>query len=356
MNRDIKISVIVPVYNVEKYIKQCLESIVNQTYRNLEVIVVNDGTKDNSMEIVEEFLSDKRIKVINKENGGLSSARNRGIEEATGDYISFVDSDDYLKLNMYEILINNLNNEDILVFNYTRVDNRTNNIQKEKYLDTRYLCNLSSNESYLYSELENVCWNKLYKIEYIKKNKFSFLEILYEDAFWKVETIFSTSKIKLIDEALYYYRINRKDSIMELGKNFNKGFYEKQLKSYQLILKKIDNFIKKNKNNLNQNKLIYLIIERESWRAKLEGKVNFIELNRFLEFYLSVQKEINLDEKIILLKKLNKLLKSSDVIEIKNLNYFRIIYWRNRILDLNFIRKRMKLYIKRRIFSILSKE
>ena len=96
-----KVSVIVPVYNVEKYLKQCLDSIVNQTYKNLEIIIVNDGTKDNSMKIVEEYLQDKRIKVINKENGGLSSARNRGIEEATGEYISFVDSDDYIDLNLW---------------------------------------------------------------------------------------------------------------------------------------------------------------------------------------------------------------------------------------------------------------
>ena len=98
--QQLKISVIVPVYNVEKYLKQCLDSIVNQTYKNLEIIIVNDGTKDNSMKIVEEYLQDKRIKVINKENGGLSSARNIGIKEATGDYISFIDSDDYISLNM----------------------------------------------------------------------------------------------------------------------------------------------------------------------------------------------------------------------------------------------------------------
>ena len=199
MAKNIKISVIVPVYNVEKYIRQCLESIINQTYKNLEIIIVNDGTRDNSMKIVEEYLSDERIKVINKENGGLASARNRGIEEVTGEYISFVDSDDYLKTSMYEILIKNLSNEDIVVFNYARVDDKTNKIQREKYLDTSFLDNISIEKKYLYSELENVCWNKLYKTEYIRKNKFKFLEILYEDAVWKVETMFLTSNIKLID-------------------------------------------------------------------------------------------------------------------------------------------------------------
>ena len=110
-----KISVIIPVYGVEKYIRQCLDSVINQTYKNLEIIIVNDGTKDNSMKIVEEYLDDERIKVINKENGGLSSARNRGMEEATGEYISFVDSDDWLDLKMYEELCSQINNENILI-------------------------------------------------------------------------------------------------------------------------------------------------------------------------------------------------------------------------------------------------
>lgn len=118
----IKISVIIPVYGVEKYIRQCLESVIKQTYKNLEIIVVNDGTKDNSMKIVEEYLVDERIKVINKENGGISSARNRGIEEATGEYVSFVDSDDWLEIDLYERIVQILegNKVDIIVFNYNR--------------------------------------------------------------------------------------------------------------------------------------------------------------------------------------------------------------------------------------------
>lgn len=348
MAKNIKISVIVPVYNVEKYIRQCLESIINQTYKNLEIIIVNDGTRDNSMKIVEEYLSDERIKVINKENGGLASARNRGIEEVTGEYISFVDSDDYLKTSMYEILIKNLSNEDIVVFNYARVDDKTNKIQREKYLDTSFLDNISIEKKYLYSELENVCWNKLYKTEYIRKNKFKFLEILYEDAVWKVETMFLTSNIKLIDETFYYYRINRKDSIMELGKKFNKNFYEKQIQAYQIIFQKIDNFIKENKNSIIKGKLIYLIAERESWRAKLDGTINLEELNKPLKLFLTNSLKINLNEKNILVQKINKILKSKDIVKIVGLSYFDKIYWKNGIIDIDFFRKRIKLWIKRK--------
>lgn len=128
----IKISVIIPVYGVEKYIRQCLESVIKQTYKNLEIIVVNDGTKDNSMKIVEEYLVDERIKVINKENGGISSARNRGIEEATGEYVSFVDSDDWLEIDLYERIVQILegNKVDIIVFNYNRYSENKKNTEE----------------------------------------------------------------------------------------------------------------------------------------------------------------------------------------------------------------------------------
>ena len=100
------ISVIIPVYGVEKYIAQCLESVINQTYKNLEIIVVNDGTKDRSAEIAKKYAAqDSRIKVYDFENGGISVARNRGLEIATGDYISYIDSDDWLDKRMYETLL-----------------------------------------------------------------------------------------------------------------------------------------------------------------------------------------------------------------------------------------------------------
>ena len=97
------ISVIIPIYNVEKYLEKCIQSIINQTYRNLEIILVDDGSTDSSGEIADKYKKlDNRVKVIHKINGGLSDARNKGCEIATGEYISFIDSDDYIDLNMYE--------------------------------------------------------------------------------------------------------------------------------------------------------------------------------------------------------------------------------------------------------------
>lgn len=127
-----KVSIIIPVYNVEKYIRQCLESVINQTYKNIEIIVINDGTKDGSMKIVEEYLEDKRIKIINKNNGGLSSARNKGIEEATGEYIYFLDSDDWIEKDTIEVLVKNSKDVDIIEANFFYFDEITKIKEKNK--------------------------------------------------------------------------------------------------------------------------------------------------------------------------------------------------------------------------------
>ena len=158
---NIKISVIIPVYNVEKYIGQCLDSIVNQTYKNLEIIIVNDGTKDNSMRVVEKYLSDKRIKIINKENGGLSSARNKGMEEVTGEYISFVDSDDWIELDTYERLIKNLTNEDVIIFNHSRVEDSTGEVIESKHIKDNEMIELQENFRYLYAKIAPVSYTHL---------------------------------------------------------------------------------------------------------------------------------------------------------------------------------------------------
>ena len=120
-----KISIIVPVYNVEKYIFECVDSLINQTYKNLEIILVDDSSPDNCPQICDEYAQkDDRIKVIHKPNGGLSDARNAGIESATGEYLMFVDSDDYIALDMIEQLIYGISvvNAGIAVCDYTSDD------------------------------------------------------------------------------------------------------------------------------------------------------------------------------------------------------------------------------------------
>lgn len=127
MEEKIKVSVIIPVYNVEEYIEKCLDSVVNQTLKEIEIIVVNDGTKDNSMKKIEKYFSDSRIKIINKQNGGQSSARNAGLAISKGEYISFIDSDDFIEEKMLEELYNESENTDIVFsdsLNYNMIDNK----------------------------------------------------------------------------------------------------------------------------------------------------------------------------------------------------------------------------------------
>ena len=110
---SVKLSVIVPVYNTEKYLERCIDSIVNQTFKNVEILLINDGSTDNSIEICRRYeKNDERIKLINKQNSGVSETRNIGIENATGEFITFVDSDDEIALNMYEQMIGAANEKD----------------------------------------------------------------------------------------------------------------------------------------------------------------------------------------------------------------------------------------------------
>ncbi|MBQ8615735.1 MAG: glycosyltransferase, partial [Clostridia bacterium] len=128
-----KISIILPVYNVENYLDKCLTSLVNQTYQNLEIILVNDGSPDNSGEVCENWAKkDSRIKVLHKANGGVSSARNFGLDNATGDFIGFIDPDDFVELDMYEKLLNALNSQNatMAMCRYQNVFENSDRIQK----------------------------------------------------------------------------------------------------------------------------------------------------------------------------------------------------------------------------------
>lgn len=341
---NIKISV--PVYNVEKYIGQCLDSIVNQTYKNLEIIIVNDGSNDNSLEIINRYSqNDRRIKIINLENKGVSFARNIGIKNSEGNYISFVDSDDYLNLNTYEKLAENLDGEDLIIFNYGRFENSTGEIIKEKYVSDDEMQELPEEKRYLYSKINHSCWNKLYKTEYLKRNKFKFFEILYEDVFFNLEVIYSTNNIKILNESFYNYRVNRKDSIMGNRNNNDLNYIQRQVSAYKTNFENINKLIEKNKNNYSAGKLVYILSERENWRAKLERNLNFEEIDKYLREYFKKENSNELATKI-LLKKVNETLKSKNVIKISGLNLFDSFYWKNGIVNLNLVRNRIKKKIK----------
>ncbi len=166
---DELISVIIPVYNVEKYLKICLESVLNQTYQNLEIILVDDGSKDKSGQICDEYSKkDERIKVIHKENGGLSDARNVGIENSFGKYICFIDSDDYIDVKFLENLYSIIKkyNADISVCCYKIVSENSDHLkveEKREYSEEVWNNEQSYKELLLFGKLENYIWNKLFK-------------------------------------------------------------------------------------------------------------------------------------------------------------------------------------------------
>lgn len=217
------ISVVVPIYKVEAYLPKCVESIRNQTYHNLEIILVDDGSPDHCGELCDKYASeDARIKVIHKKNGGLSDARNAGIEIATGAYIGFVDSDDYIHPQMYEALYDGIqkNNADIAICRYQNVKEEEN-IFVEEMKNAKWVTLSNDQEKFDYSlgEFTTVCftvaWNKLYKAELFEEIRYPYGKI-HEDEFTTYKTIDLANRIAYTEENLYFY-VQRQGSIMDNG-------------------------------------------------------------------------------------------------------------------------------------------
>ena len=217
------ISVVVPIYNVEEYLDKCVDSIVNQTYKNLEIILVDDGSPDNSPKKCDEWAKkDKRIKAIHKENGGLSDARNAAIDIAKGEYITFIDSDDYVEKNYVDFLYKNLidNNADISMGKqYVRYPNKVINTGTgNKYIVNAHDCF----DKLLYSEDFDVsAWAKLYKINLFKNVRYPKGRV-FEDAATTYKLIDKSETIVLNSKPIYNYII-RDNSIS------NNSFSEKKM-------------------------------------------------------------------------------------------------------------------------------
>lgn len=209
-----KISVIVPVYNVEQYLERCVDSIINQTYTNLEIILVNDGSTDNSGKLCDELAKkDERIRVIHKENGGLSDARNRGIDESESDLVGFIDSDDYIDSDMYEVLLKNLNDTDADLSMCALYDVYNNT--PEAQVTNKETWELSSEQAIkmvMEAKILSVtAVNKLYRKSLFTDLKFEVGKIA-EDAFIMIKLLDKCEKIVATNEKKYYY-VHRENSI-----------------------------------------------------------------------------------------------------------------------------------------------
>ena len=226
-----KISIIVPIYNVEAYIGNCIDSILNQTFRDFELILVNDGSTDKSLDICKDYKDiDNRICIIDKKNGGVSSARNAGLQIAKGEYIGFVDSDDYIHTQMYEILYNEIvkNDADISMCQFKRVFEFNKKELSDKIVLSKEVQLLNSKETVFKLGRNNsvkyvVLWNKLYK-----KNLFdniNFKEgIIHEDEYIIHRLLYKGNKLIYVRKELYFY-LQRKGSIMDEKLDINSADY-----------------------------------------------------------------------------------------------------------------------------------
>lgn len=214
----IEVSIIIPVYNVEKYLRRCLESIINQSLKNIEIIIVNDGSTDRSIEICNEYADlDKRVRVFNKENGGLSDARNYGLINAKGLYVLFVDSDDFINTDSLEklYLCAIINNLEIVVGDATRVEehkvyqiSHSDSVLEQTFTGSEFL-----KHQLKYNLMNMAVWLNLYNRDFLITNQFFFKKGIYhEDELWTPIVFLKAQRVRYEREAFYQYII-RKDSI-----------------------------------------------------------------------------------------------------------------------------------------------
>jgi len=256
------VSIIVPVYNVEKCINKCVESIINQTYKNTEIILVNDGSKDNSLQICNN-LSKKHnnIIVIDKKNGGPSSARNEGIIKSKGEFIMFVDSDDFIEPNMIEIMVETYkkNKTDIISCGYNRQKYKNNKLKHtKKIINNDILLTTKKDILNFYFPIYdnkgfNSIWGKLYLSNILKKNKIFFNEKISmgEDYLFNLAYFQHINKAYIVGKALYNYRIEY---------NYATKKYEENLFNNRMILWEATQKVYK-QNKLELKKLYQLYIK-----------------------------------------------------------------------------------------------
>lgn len=218
-----KISVIIPVYNAEKYLCQCLDSIINQSFKDIEIICINDGSTDSSAQILSKYAnSDPRIKLITQQNRGQALTRNIGIDIAEGEFIAFFDADDWLELNCLEKAFNALNNTDcdFLAFRYNFKDCARDVIYYQSRVSKQILTS-ERDRLALVIFYSFPVWNKLYRLDFLRNNNLKFpAGLIFEDINFTITSSLLAKKIITIPDYLYNYRLNPKSTTANKGNNY----------------------------------------------------------------------------------------------------------------------------------------
>ncbi|ABQ87515.1 MULTISPECIES: glycosyltransferase family 2 protein [Methanobrevibacter] len=297
-----QISVVVPVYNVEKYLRECLDSLANQTFEDFEVICVNDGSDDSSPDILEEYASeDERFKIVSQENKGLSGARNTGMNYIKGRYLLFLDSDDWLELNALELLYNHANalNSEMVIFPYRYFNQETKQYEENDFTKLNMFDSSVDNKNFNYKNIPETVFRiphesiKLYDVKTLKKLAVKFPEGLnYEDAYFFYKIFFKLNKVSIIRTPIYNYRI-RNDSICTTGTEKSFDIF-KILTSIKNFLKEDeiyesfkDEFILFTVINL---KFVYLRLDerfRDRYLEKIKKNYEFFSLNQVNKNHLA---------------------------------------------------------------------
>ena len=284
----VKISVIVPVYNVEEYLEECLDSIINQTLEDIEIICVNDGSTDNSLKILKKYAKkDNRIKIINQKNCGSGCARNSGLNQSQGDYIFFLDSDDFIPLNALELTYDNAisNNSDLIMFKIARFDDFKDDYSKPGFpLEDSFNKVDFNNFTFTYKNIKKYVlnssfspWSKLYKKDFLEKwRDFKFpINIAYEDVLFHVKAVLRSSKISFVPEFLYNYRTSNVNSITHTESNAIDIF--KVCDSVELFLK---------------NENYFEEFEKEFYEFKVTQILQYLFFSESEEYFTLTKREL----------------------------------------------------------------
>lgn len=328
------VSIIVPVYNVEEYLRKCLDSIINQTLKDIEIICVNDGTKDNSVVILNEYAEkDSRVKIIHKNNGGLSSARNEGMKHASADFIGFVDSDDWIEPDTYELAYKAMTKNDAdLVCWYTKIE------PEADLLDNAIMAGIKEyhkiNNSGFYNISDDVLmnctvtvWNKLFKLSIIKQYEIVFpVGVLYEDTEFFMKYVMACKTVFFIDRYLTHY-LQRANSIM-----WKNSFGKKRLSVDRIkIMKSIYSFYAQYNKISEYRKTISRIMIYDCFFNECNNNTKLNQLNIFRYTARFMQKV-----DLTLLDDSNNILH-----DLKQRRYFRLFRFFNKSLSLKKVIKKV---------------